>query len=161
MPSLGILLLIACPYLVGFIHMGPTPTRSKTAEVLAIVGRTGYLYDVPIETDEACEGLFNFADDETDLGGETVLQVVLTTPRINSVKLAGYCSRWLIILLLLWYRLFLGSYSVTVHESRVTSVQKRMEPRRSLLGASVDVTDARNTPVIPNSHIGIINAPPR
>ena len=33
---------------------------------------------------------------------------------------------------------------VTVHESRVTSVQKRMEPRRSLLGASVDVTDARN-----------------
>jgi len=32
----------------------------------------------------------------------------------------------------------------TVHESRVTSVQKRMEPRRSLLGASVDVTDARN-----------------
>ena len=30
---------------------------------------------------------------------------------------------------------------VTVHESRVTSVQKRMEPRRSLLGASVDVTD--------------------
>jgi hypothetical protein len=34
---------------------------------------------------------------------------------------------------------------VTVHESRVTSVQKRMEPRRSLLGASVDQTDARNT----------------
>jgi len=33
---------------------------------------------------------------------------------------------------------------ITVHESRVTSVQKRMEPRRSLLGASVDVTDARN-----------------
>ena len=33
---------------------------------------------------------------------------------------------------------------LTVHESRVTSVQKRMEPRRSLLGASVDVTDARN-----------------
>ena len=33
---------------------------------------------------------------------------------------------------------------VTVHESRVTSVQKRMEPRRSLLGASVDVTEARN-----------------
>ena len=33
--------------------------------------------------------------------------------------------------------------NVTVHESRVTSVQKRMEPRRSLLGASVDVTDAR------------------
>ena len=31
---------------------------------------------------------------------------------------------------------------VTVHESRVTSVQKRMEPRRSLLGASVDRTDA-------------------
>src|SRR5271166_1251081 len=26
----------------------------------------------------------------------------------------------------------------------VTSVQKRMEPRRSLLGASVDVTDARH-----------------
>ena len=38
MPSLGILLLIARPYLIGFIHMGPTPTRSKTAEVLAIVG---------------------------------------------------------------------------------------------------------------------------
>jgi len=33
--------------------------------------------------------------------------------------------------------------NVTVHESRVTSVQKRMEPRRSLLGASVDVTEAR------------------
>ena len=32
---------------------------------------------------------------------------------------------------------------VTVHESRMTSVQKRMEPRRSLLGASVDHTDAR------------------
>ncbi len=27
----------------------------------------------------------------------------------------------------------------------VTSVQKRMEPRRSLLDASVDQTDARNT----------------
>ena len=37
-----------------------------------------------------------------------------------------------------------GNCPVTVHESRVTSVQKRMEPRRSLLGASVDVTDARN-----------------
>ena len=36
------------------------------------------------------------------------------------------------------------SAGVTVHESRVTSVQKRMEPRRSLLGASVDVTDARD-----------------
>ena len=34
---------------------------------------------------------------------------------------------------------------VTVHESMMTSVQKRMEPRRSLLGASVVVTDARNT----------------
>ena len=32
----------------------------------------------------------------------------------------------------------------TVHESMVTSVQKRMEPRRSLLGASVDQSDARN-----------------
>ncbi len=31
---------------------------------------------------------------------------------------------------------------VTVHESMVTSVQNRMEPRKSLLGASVDVTDA-------------------
>ena len=40
------------------------------------------------------------------------------------------------------YRL-LVTIPVTVHESRVTSVQKRMEPRRSLLGASVDVTDAR------------------
>ena len=36
-----------------------------------------------------------------------------------------------------------GNCPVTVHESRVTSVQKRMEPRRSLLGASVDQTDAR------------------
>ena len=35
--------------------------------------------------------------------------------------------------------------SYTVHESRVTSVQKRMEPRRSLLGASVDQTEARNS----------------
>ncbi len=33
---------------------------------------------------------------------------------------------------------------VTVHESRVTSVQRRMEPRRSLLGTSVDPTEARN-----------------
>ena len=32
---------------------------------------------------------------------------------------------------------------ITVHESRVTSVHKRMEPRRSLLGASVDQTEAR------------------
>ncbi len=37
-----------------------------------------------------------------------------------------------------WYR-----PTGTVHESRVTSVQKRMEPRRYLPGASVDVTDAR------------------
>ena len=36
---------------------------------------------------------------------------------------------------------------VTAHGSRVTSVQKRMEPRRSLLGASVDPTEARNRPV--------------
>ena len=36
-----------------------------------------------------------------------------------------------------------GNCPVTVHESMVTSVQKRMEPRRSLLGASVDVTEAR------------------
>jgi hypothetical protein len=34
------------------------------------------------------------------------------------------------------------SVDVTVHESMVTSVYKRMEPRRSLLGASVDQTDA-------------------
>ena len=33
--------------------------------------------------------------------------------------------------------------NVTVHESMVTSVQKRMGPRRSLLGASVDPTEAR------------------
>ena len=33
---------------------------------------------------------------------------------------------------------------LTVHESRVTSVQKRMEPRRSLLGASVDHTEAQD-----------------
>ena len=43
-----------------------------------------------------------------------------------------------------------GCHSVrflaTVHESMVTSVQKRMEPRRSLLGASVDVTEVRNAP---------------
>ena len=37
---------------------------------------------------------------------------------------------------------------LTVHESRVTSVQKRMEPRRSLLGASVDVTGARHAPAL-------------
>jgi hypothetical protein len=35
-----------------------------------------------------------------------------------------------------------GNCPVTVHESMVTSVHKRMEPRRSLLGASVDVTEA-------------------
>ena len=34
--------------------------------------------------------------------------------------------------------------NLTVHESRVTSVQKRMEPRRSLLGALVDVTELRS-----------------
>ena len=33
MPSLGISILIARPYLIGFMHMGPTPTRSKTAEI--------------------------------------------------------------------------------------------------------------------------------
>ena len=37
-----------------------------------------------------------------------------------------------------------GNCPVTVHESMVTSVHKRMEPRRSPLGASVDVTEARN-----------------
>ena len=38
-----------------------------------------------------------------------------------------------------------GNCPVTVHESRVTSVQNRMEPRRSLLGASVDHTEVRNS----------------
>jgi len=37
-----------------------------------------------------------------------------------------------------------GNCPVTVHESMVTSVHNRMEPRRSLLGASVDQTDARS-----------------
>ncbi len=34
---------------------------------------------------------------------------------------------------------------VIVHEPRVTSVQKRMEPRGYLPGASVDQTEASNT----------------
>jgi tetratricopeptide (TPR) repeat protein len=45
----------------------------------------------------------------------------------------------------------------TVHESRVTIVQKGIEPRVDFGGASVDPTDASNTPIIPNSQIGIIS----
>jgi hypothetical protein len=41
------------------------------------------------------------------------------------------------------------SRPVTVHESMVTSAQKRMEPRRYFSGASVDVTDARSPERVP------------
>ena len=40
-----------------------------------------------------------------------------------------------------------GNCPVTVHESMVTSVHRRMEPRRSLLGASVDQTEAPYMPI--------------
>jgi hypothetical protein len=45
---------------------------------------------------------------------------------------------------------------VTVHESRVTSVQKRMEPRRYLPGASVDHTEARRSTSSRRQNIGTI-----
>jgi hypothetical protein len=37
-------------------------------------------------------------------------------------------------------------FIVTVHELRVTSVQKRIESQRSFSGASGDMTDAHDTP---------------
>ena len=92
--------------------------------------------------DEASKGLFDFADDATDLGGESI---VPDSANYTTYKLCETC--WILCPVAYHTITFVvqtisGSYPVTVHESMVTSVHKRMEPRRSLLGASVDVTDA-------------------
>ena len=73
MPSLGILLLIARPYLIALSIWARHPPEARPPKYLPSWGRSGYLYDVPVEMDETYEGLFDLVNDATALGGEALV----------------------------------------------------------------------------------------